>query len=85
MTTFLLDEADANIRKLILDSIDRLTGQDYRGVRKFEFNRFDVSLDFENGEVTLTDDLTVGPAGEFTTSMQEFGAALRAPSQSSTR
>jgi hypothetical protein len=74
---FLSEDGDAHARQKLLDSIreQRTTGTPL--VREFNFNRFNVTLNFETKQVFLEDDLTTGPEGERKFSLDEFEKALQ--------
>lgn len=71
---FLSEEDDAWIRQQLLDAIRAPAGA---VSREFTFNRFIVRLDFGSRQVTLEDDLRVGPEGEERLDMDRFESALR--------
>jgi hypothetical protein len=75
---FLSEDGDAHARRKLLDSIreQRTTGAPL--VREFNFNRFNVTLDFETKQVSLQDDMTTGPEGECRFGLEEFEKALQA-------
>ena len=75
--TFFSEDGDAHARLKLLDAIrsQRATGTPM--MRDFTFNRFNVTLDFEANQVFLQDDLTTGPQGEHTLSLDEFEKTLK--------
>lgn len=73
---FFSEDGDAHARHKLLDDIRGYGISHTAIVREYMFNRFNVTLNFEIKEVTIGDDLTVGPEGEFRISMGEFEKAL---------
>jgi hypothetical protein len=73
LNEFLAEEGSPEIREKLLVSIRQPNSP---AVLKFTFNRFNVILDFEKKEVTVEDDLTVGPEGEIKLVFEEFVRAL---------
>lgn len=57
---FLEEDCSAGIRKKLLQEMTAPSGQK----REFTFNRFNVAIDHQSGEVTITDELEPGPEGE---------------------
>jgi hypothetical protein len=74
LSEFLAEEGSLEIREKLLVSIRE---PDSRAALKFTFNRFNIILDYEKKEVTVEDDLTVGPEGEFNLGFEEFVRALQ--------
>lgn len=74
---FLAEDADPHVRQLLLDAIREGLRSDHPGCREFGFNRFIVTLDFSTKQVTIGDDLTTGPEGEFNLEMSEFEKVLQ--------
>jgi hypothetical protein len=77
LNTFLSEDGDAHSRQKLLDAIRKQRPPGAPMVREFTFNRFNVTLDFEGKQVSLQDDLTVGPQGEYKLSLDEFEKALQ--------
>jgi hypothetical protein len=75
---FLIEECTSSVRKLILDAIE--VGNSRTGTRSehFEFNRFEVTCDFEQGIVLIEDVLDPTEAGRQRVSLEEFSAVLSA-------
>src|SRR6516165_2750348 len=71
LNTFFSEDGDGHARRRLLDAIreQRATGTPM--AREFTFNRFNVALDFEAKQVSLRDDLTVGPQGEYTLGLNQ--------------
>lgn len=69
---FLSEEADPHIRKLIADAINGHHLHPEVAQRRFEFNRFEVTLDFENGTVLIEDDWEARTCGEVRFTLDEF-------------
>ena len=79
LNIFLSEDGDAHARDKLLDSISKQRATATPLVHEFTFNRFNVTLDFEAKKVSLQDDLTVGPQGEYELSLDEFEKALQEP------
>ena len=77
LNTFFSEDGDAHARQKLLDAIRKQGATGSRMVLEFTFNRFNVTLDFEAKVVSLQDDLTVGPQGEYKLSLDEFEKALQ--------
>lgn len=77
LNTFLSEDGDAHARHKLLDGIRKQRASGAPTVREFTFNRFKVTLDFEAKQVSLQDDLTVGPQGEYKLGLDEFEKALQ--------
>jgi len=76
LNIFFSEDGDAHACQKLLDSIRKQGATGSRMVLEFTFNRFNVTLDFEAKVVSLQDDLTVGPQGEYKLSLDEFEKAL---------
>ena len=74
---FLEQEATPNVRELLRDAME--AGRSGAGPRRWEFNfdRFDVTFDLDEGDVLIQDDLDVTEAGSRRIPVAEFLAALR--------
>lgn len=79
LNIFLSEDGDAHARHKLLNAIREQKATGAPMVRKFTFNRFNVTLDFEANNVSLQDDLTVEPQGEYKLSLDEFENALQKP------
>lgn len=73
---FLEQEVTSYVQALVVQTMTGLNGSTYR--RKFEFDRFEVALDFENASVLLEDVLDVGPDGSEVIAMADFERSLKA-------
>ncbi|MBS0171504.1 MAG: hypothetical protein JSR62_14230 [Nitrospira sp.] len=76
LDAFFLEDGDAYARHKLLEAIRECKKMHAGVVREYAFNRFNVTLNFEAREVTLGDDLTVGPQGEYRLSIEEFEKML---------
>ncbi|MDB6068687.1 MAG: hypothetical protein JWR26_4895 [Pedosphaera sp.] len=74
---FLSEDGEAHVRRKLLDAIHSQSLAGSPLLKKYSFNRFIVSLDFETKQVTIEDDLTTGAQGEYKLGMQEFAKALQ--------
>jgi hypothetical protein len=72
LNIFLSDDGDVHARHKRLDAISKQRPTSTTVVREFSFNRFNVTLDFEAKRVSLQNDLTLGPQGEYKPSLEEF-------------
>jgi hypothetical protein len=73
-------ELDPVVRQRLQEALKRGTN----GTRlrdEFDFNRFNVLLDFEQGTVVIEDDLDVSPAGRVEFPIAEFERLLDEPLQ----
>ena len=77
LNTFSSEDGDAHARHKLLDAIRKQRATGTPVAREFTFNRFNVALDFEGKQVSLQDDLTVGPQGEYKLTLDEFDKALQ--------
>lgn len=69
---FVAQELDASVRSILKDAFDeRMRSKSVR-LREFEFNYFDVSLDFEKGIVTLQDVRCAGESSFLDIPMRDF-------------
>ncbi|WCM94647.1 hypothetical protein M5C99_08055 [Acidovorax sp. NCPPB 2350] len=69
---FLAEEASSYVRKLIIEAIRENAAHPLEIRRKFEFNRFEVIIDFDKNSVMIQDVLEAGSAGEFGLQISEF-------------
>ncbi|PYB72720.1 hypothetical protein [Pseudomonas soli] len=60
MEQFIAQELNASVRSVLNGAIAERAGSDNVLIREFEFNCFDVILDFERGVVRLQDALSSG-------------------------
>lgn len=69
---FLAQECTPHVRRLLVDAIaDTLTAY-----HRFEFNRFEVTIDRNSNEVVIEDVLDTSPEGVNRLSIVRFTAAL---------
>ncbi|MBX8606636.1 hypothetical protein K5D65_05510 [Pseudomonas cichorii] len=69
---FIAQELDDSVRSILKDAFDELRCSGKALLREFEFNCFDVSLDFEKGIVTLQDVLSVGESSFLDMPIRDF-------------
>ncbi len=74
MKQFLDQEATPYVRKLLRDSISVRSSSEMR--KRFEFNCFEILLDFESNTVLIEDVMDVGPSGTLRVDMAEFAKCL---------
>ena len=79
LKSFLEEEANAHVRKLLLRRISDCQTGAAIGCHKYEFNRFMVTIDCDAKEAVIEDDLTPGADGQGRWSLSEFGSALWSP------
>lgn len=60
MEQFIAQELNANVRSVLNGALEERARSDKVLIREFEFNCFDVVLDFERGVVKLQDALSSG-------------------------
>ena len=75
--TFLSEDGDAHVRQKLLNAIREQRATGNRLIQEFNFNRFNILLDFDAKQASLRDDLTVGPEGEHKLGLDEFEKALQ--------
>jgi hypothetical protein len=73
---FLAEEATAEISRLLGDAIGVANGLPNASDRRFEFNRFAVTLLFGEAMVLIEDDLDTSSDGSMLVSMTDFCRAL---------
>jgi hypothetical protein len=71
---FIEEECTAQVRRLILDA-ERFRPPSQRS-RQFEFNRFNLTLDFEAQRATVDDETDVSPTGTFDLPLRDLVAIL---------
>jgi len=73
---FLAEECTPHVRDLVREALD--AGRSGAGPRRrrFEFNRFEVTFDLDEGDVLIEDVLDATEAGAQRVSAAEFSAAL---------
>lgn len=69
---FVQQELDAHVRGRLQSAIDEKRSSENVYKREFEFNSFDVVLDFSRGMVIVQDVLIAGEDGEQEVSMSDF-------------
>ncbi|AUZ44162.1 hypothetical protein [Pseudomonas orientalis] len=72
---FVVQELDDSVRSILKDAFDERNHSKSVLLRKFEFNCFDVSLDFENDIVTLQNILSSGEGDALNVPMHDFISA----------
>ena len=77
LADFIRFEAIDYVRELLLNRIAQCGTGEAIGIRKYEFNRYDVTIDCNSREVTIEDDLNPEPDGRGSWSLEEFESALR--------
>lgn len=76
MEQFVAEEATPYVRKLIFDEISQRQGNLDEAKTRFEFNRFELTIDYASEVVVIEDVLDVSPAGEEQVSLSDFMRAL---------
>jgi hypothetical protein len=76
LENFLREEATEHVRQLLLRHLSECKTGAATGKRTFEFNRYNVTIDVDGKQVTLEDDLDVGPSGRASWPLEEFVSAL---------
>jgi hypothetical protein len=69
---FVDQELDDSVRSILKDAFDERMRSEGVLLREFEFNCFDVALDFEKGIVTLHDVLSAGGSSSLDLAMSDF-------------
>jgi hypothetical protein len=70
---FVEEEATPYVRGLILEAVRERESNSARELTHFNFNRFDITLDFVSGTVLIEDELNFDPvANEARLSISEF-------------
>lgn len=72
---FVAQELDDSVRSILKDAFDERICSKSVLLREFEFNCFDVSLDFEKGIVTLQDVLSAGESSFIDIPIYDFISA----------
>ncbi|MFG0582764.1 hypothetical protein ACF8C1_05905 [Pseudomonas sp. zjy_9] len=75
MEQFIAQELNANVRSVLNGAFDERARSDNVLIREFEFNCFDVVLDFERGVVKLQDALSSGVESSTELPMSDFISA----------
>ena len=76
LQAFLTEEVSDHVRQLLLRYISECRSGTAKGSRRYEFNRFNVTIDCDLDTVTVEDDLNVDPSGQGSWPLEEFSAAL---------
>ena len=69
---FLAEEAVPYVRKLIFDAVNEHQTRPNEIQKQFEFNRFELTLNFENKTVLIEDILQPSPNGEVRLGLDEL-------------
>ena len=72
---FVAQELDDSVRSILKDAFDERLCSESVLLMEFEFNCFDVSLDFEKGIVTLQDVLSAGESSFLDIPIRDFVSA----------
>ena len=72
---FVAQELDDSVRSILKNAFDERVCSESILFRAFEFNCFDVSLDFEKGIVTLQDVLSAGESSVLDIPIRDFISA----------
>jgi hypothetical protein len=72
---FIAQELNDCVRAILKDAFDERTCSDNVLLREFEFNCFDISLDFEKSIVTLQDVLSAGESSFLNMPIRDFISA----------
>lgn len=72
---FVAQELDDSVRSILKNAFDERVCSESILFRAFEFNCFDVSLDFEKGIVTLQDLLSAGESSVLDIPIRDFISA----------
>jgi hypothetical protein len=72
---FFAEEFNEHVRKLICESAERESV--HREIERFEFDRFNIVLDFKNQIAILEDDLDATASGTLSLPLREFLSRVR--------
>lgn len=72
LNEFITEECDKFTRKLLLDEIEKQIKNPICEKREFEFNVFNIELDFVNRVVKIEDDLDSSDDSTITLTFNEF-------------
>ncbi|MBB1609830.1 MULTISPECIES: hypothetical protein [unclassified Pseudomonas] len=75
MEQFIAQEFNSSVRSVLNRAIDERVRSDNVLIREFEFNCFDVALDFERGVVKLQDALSSGVESSTELPLSDFISA----------
>jgi hypothetical protein len=73
---FLAEECTPEVRDLLRTELERAKSGAGPRRKRFEFNRFEVAFDIDNGDVLIEDILDVAEAGTQRIPLAEFSAAV---------
>ena len=76
LQSFLNEEGSDHVRKLLLGRISDCRTGASTGVHKYEFNRFNVTIDCESDQASIEDDLNPAPKGQGSWPLEKFESAL---------
>jgi hypothetical protein len=76
LSEFLAQDCDPTIRQKLLAEIGKHGTAKADVVRDFNFNRFNVQLDFQSGVVKVEDELNTSEQGSCSVSLSDFATAL---------
>ena len=76
---FLKEEASSHVRGLIVRAVREHDTRSNEAQKKFEFNRFEVTLDFIGDVVLIEDVLDPASSGEVRLPLREFIGCLLNP------
>jgi hypothetical protein len=76
LNIFFSEDGDAHVRQKLIDAIQKQRTSGLPLMQELNFNRINVTLDFEAKVVSFQDDLTVGPEGEYKLDLNEFKKVL---------
>ena len=77
LNQFIVEECTRHVRDLLLSAIHERTDGRIASAPKFEFNRFEVTIDAADGAVLLEDVLDASDSGVQKVSLEEFEIQLR--------
>ena len=69
---FIQEECTSEVKQMLLEYLE----SNGAGRQEFNFNRFNILLDFDNGMVSIEDDLDVTEAGAEMVTIQSFTASM---------
>jgi hypothetical protein len=75
---FVREECTAYVRGLLLAAVDATRAGRSPTRQRFEFNRFEVTIDTDENIVALEDVLDPGASGAQMMPLEEFAAAIKA-------
>ncbi|MDD9950628.1 MAG: hypothetical protein OXT67_03590 [Zetaproteobacteria bacterium] len=76
INAFLDEDGDEYTRAMLMDCIQKNRGKAYR--REFNFNQFNVILDFKAETSVIRDEFETGEEGEIKMSLKQFEYYLKA-------